>query len=180
MNLFKSILYKLRGEVPTKELVARGMKVGTNFHRMNGVWIDPGHCWLITIGDNVTLAPKVTILAHDASPQAFLQVTKIGNVTIGNNVFIGANSTILPGVTIGSNVIVGAGSVVTKDIPDNMVFAGNPAVLIMSIDKYIAKVKSIKKEYGRQYLFPLINKDKKEEMREYLYQNRFASLVRKN
>jgi len=51
-------------------------------------------------------------------------------VTIGNNVWIGGNVTILPGVTIGDNCTIGAGSVVTRDIPDNSVAAGNPARVI--------------------------------------------------
>lgn len=60
-------------------------------------------------------------------------------VKIGNNVFIGMNTIILKGVNIGSNVIIGAGSVVTKDIPDNVVAAGNPCRPIMTIDEYREK-----------------------------------------
>lgn len=126
MQLIKRILQRLRGEVAVSTLVKRGMKTGRNLHIMNKVWIDPGHCWLIEFGDNVTIAPRVTILAHDASPQAFRNVTKIGRVMVGNNVFIGAGSIILPGITIGNNVVIGAGSVVARDIPDNTVVAGNP------------------------------------------------------
>ena len=81
----------------------------------------PSHCWLISIGDNVTLAPYSQILAHDASTYNFIKYTKISDVTIGNNVFIGAGAIILPNVKIGDNVIIGAGSVVTKDIPNNSV-----------------------------------------------------------
>ena len=55
-------------------------------------------------------------------------------VRIKRNVWIGANATILPGVTIGENAVVGAGSVVTKDVPDNAVVAGNPARLIRFLD----------------------------------------------
>ena len=51
-------------------------------------------------------------------------------VTIGNNVWIGGNSVINPGVTIGSNVVIGSGSVVTKDIPANMIAAGNPCRIL--------------------------------------------------
>ena len=72
-----------------------GLKVGKNFGRLNGVILDPSHCWLITIGDNVTMAPRVHILAHDASTQMNLKKAKIGRVTIGNNVYIGLNSIVL-------------------------------------------------------------------------------------
>jgi maltose O-acetyltransferase len=57
----------------------------------------------------------------------YLNYTKIGLVKIGDNVFIGAGSIILPNVKIGNNVIIGAGSIVTKDVPDNSLVAGNPA-----------------------------------------------------
>ena len=54
-------------------------------------------------------------------------------MTIGDNVWIGGNTTINPGVTIGSNVVIGSGSVVTRDIPDNVVAAGNPARVLREI-----------------------------------------------
>ena len=54
-------------------------------------------------------------------------------VVIGDNVWIGGNATIMPGVTIGSNVTIGAGSVVTKDIPDNVIAAGNPCRVIREV-----------------------------------------------
>ncbi len=54
-------------------------------------------------------------------------------MTIGDNVWIGGSSTVLPGVTIGNNVVIGAGSVVTKDVPDNVIAAGNPCRVIRTI-----------------------------------------------
>ena len=80
----------------------------------------------------MTLAPRVHILAHDASSKGFLNYTLIAPVKIGSDCFIGAGSIILPGVTIGDNVIIGAGSVVTKSIPDNSIAVGNPARVISS------------------------------------------------
>jgi maltose O-acetyltransferase len=116
-----------------------GLQVGKNFNRQPGCIIDYSHCWLITIGDNVTLAPNVHILAHDASTKLFISYTKIGLVQIANNVFVGASSIILPNVKIGSNVIIGAGSIVTKDIPNNSLVVGNPAKIIGSVFTYIEK-----------------------------------------
>ena len=95
----------------------------------------------IVIGDNVTMASGVFILTHDASTNMHLGFTKKAPVKIGNDVFIGANTLILPGVTIGNRVIIGAGSIVTKDIPDNCVYAGNPAKKIKDIDEYLHKYK---------------------------------------
>lgn len=154
MNLIKEFLYRLRGEYTTEKLISMGMKVGKNFNRLHGVILDPSHCWLIEIGDNVTMAPRVHVLCHDASTKQFLNYTKIGRVTIGDNVFVGAESVILPGVTIGSNVIVGANSTVTHDIPDNTVVVGSPARAICSLDEYLKKEKDRMNEapcYGEEY-----------------------------
>ena len=137
----KELIYRLRGEYTTGKLISMGLKVGKNFGRLNGVILDPSHCWLIEIGDNVTLAPRVHVLAHDASTKEFLGYTKIGNVKIGNRVFVGAESVILPNVTIGDDVIVGANSTVTKDIPSGVVVAGSPAKIICSTADYIEKQK---------------------------------------
>ena len=142
-KLIRKILEYLRGEPQhLNKLLKRGLKVGKNFHRMGGVIIDPTHCYHITIGDNVVLAPRVHILAHDASTGIFIGKTRAANVVIGNEVFVGAGSIILPGVHIGSRVIIGAGSIVTKDIPDNSVAVGNPARVICSLDAYLEKEKA--------------------------------------
>lgn len=135
MNI-RSLLCKIRGEVPTDVLVERGLKVGDNFNRMGGTIIDDSHSWLISIGNNVTLAPRVHILSHDASTKMTIGYTRIGLVNIGSNVFVGAESVILPGVSIGDNVVIGAGSVVSKDIPSNSVAVGNPAKVICSYDDF--------------------------------------------
>jgi len=141
MNVIKEWIYRLRGEYTTEKLISMGMKVGKNFGRLNGVILDPSHCWLIEIGDDVTLAPRVHILCHDASTKAFMNFTKVGNVTIGNRVFIGAESVILPGVTIGNDVVIGANSTVTHNIPSNSVAVGSPARVICTLEEYIQKEK---------------------------------------
>ncbi len=154
MNLIKEFVYRIRGEYTTERLIKMGMTVGENFGRLNGVILDPSHCWLIEIGNNVTLAPRVHVLCHDASTKRFLNYTKIGRVTIGDNVFVGAESVILPGVTIGNNVIVGANSTVTHDVPDNSVVAGSPAKFLCTLDEYLEK-ESVRMKlspcYGEDY-----------------------------
>lgn len=129
----------INGEIPTSYLVRKGLKVGNNFSRGSGCFIDPSHCFLISIGNNVTLSINVVILSHDASTAKLIGYTKIGKVVIEDNVFIGANSIILPNITIGENSIVGSGSVVTKNFPKNTVVAGNPAKVICSVEKYKEK-----------------------------------------
>lgn len=167
---------RLRSEISTEELIGLGLKVGKNFSRQEKTLIDQSHCWLITIGDNVTLAPRVHILAHDASTKNGIGYTKIGLVNIGNNVFIGASSTVLPNVTIGDNVVIGAGSIVSKNIPDNSVAVGNPAKVVCSYDEFI-KRKDAEKDnspyFDKKYTLnnPDFNINMKQEMIDKLKAN---------
>lgn len=123
MRMIKKLVRILRGSTnPEKKAMeyafAHGFKAGKNFQYNSGYPIDGNWPWLISVGDDVTLASNVRILAHDASTAKIGGVrTKIGIVEIGNNVFIGADSIVLCNTRIGDNVIIGAGSVVTKDIP---------------------------------------------------------------
>lgn len=96
---------------------------------------------LLRIGNNVTIT-GARILLHDASMYKSLGYTKVGGVSIGDNVFVGVDSIILCNVRIGSNVIIGAGSVVAKDIPDNSVVVGNPCKIIGSFEDYIQRQRS--------------------------------------
>ena len=92
----------------------------------------------MTLGENCFLAPNVSIYTagHPLHPEWRALGYEYGiEVTIGNNVWIGGNTVILPGVHIGDNVVVGAGSVVTKDIPENCMVAGVPAVIKKKIEQ---------------------------------------------
>jgi maltose O-acetyltransferase len=149
-------------------LIAKGLQVGSDFNMLSGVVIDPDHCWHISIGNSVTLAPRVHIVAHDASTKMFLGYTRIGKVAIGNQVFIGAGTIILPGVTIGSRVVVGAGSVVTHDIPSDSVAAGNPAVVKCTLQDFLTKRRremEMAPWFGEEYtLRRNLSDEKKEQM----------------
>lgn len=135
------IVQRILNRSPLENHIQAGLTVGKNFHMLEEVTIDTCHCWHITIGDDVTLAPRVHILAHDASTKKLLGYTRIGKVRIGNRVFVGAGSIILPGVTIGNDVVVGAGSIVIHDVPSGAVVAGNPAKVIGSIKEFLDKRK---------------------------------------
>lgn len=148
-----------------------GLEIGENVDIHDGCIIDPSHCWLISIGNNVTLAPRVHILAHDASTKRALDYTMVGRTIIGNNVFIGANTTILPGVTIGNNVIIGAGSIVTTDIPNDSVAVGNPSKVVKSYDDFLEEKKILfgkSNIFDESYRIGNIDKKKKEEMKQML------------
>lgn len=119
---------------------ARGVKFGENFDGPDSS-IDYCYGHLVTIGDNVTIS-GTTILAHDGSTKKSLGYVKVAPVKIGNDVFIGYGSVVLPGVTIGSKVIVGAGTICSKDIPDNVVVVrGDNSTyrVLCSYDEYIEK-----------------------------------------
>lgn len=141
----RKLLRKIRGGAySVEELRAHGAHVGEDCY-IGTKHIDLAHGFLISIGDHVTVS-NARILTHDASTKRFLGYSKVGRVTVGDYSFIGAGAIILPGVNIGKNVIVGAGSVVTKNIPDNCVVAGNPARFVCSTEEYIAKCKAQKTE----------------------------------
>lgn len=109
----------------------------------------PLYSRLISIGDNVWMASNVEMITHDVahfmlngmkiSYEKFQE--KVGCISIGNNVFIGANTKILYDVKIGDNVIIAAGSIVNKDIEDNSVVAGIPAKKVGTFDDFIEKRK---------------------------------------
>jgi maltose O-acetyltransferase len=152
--------------------IALGMKVGKNTTIHPGLIVDTSHCWLIEIGDRVTIAPHVYLLAHDASTKTITGFTKIGRITIADGAFVGARSTVCAGVTIGRNSIVGAGSVVVKSIPDNVVAAGNPARVICTLDEYRAKCEKLldtSPRFSAEYtLAGGITERRKDEMKNLL------------
>ena len=137
-QIARKLVRLLMGD-PIERMRRGGLEVGSNFSMQPEVIIDPSHYWHISIGDSVTLAPRVLILAHDASTKRPLNYARIAKVRIGDRVFVGAGSIVLPGVSIGDNAIIGAGSVVSRDIPSDVVAAGNPAQVIGPIDEFLAR-----------------------------------------
>ncbi|GBE52545.1 putative acetyltransferase [bacterium BMS3Bbin14] len=160
---------KKKKESYLKKLIDRGLILGENVSIVDTFFFDPSHCFLISIGDNCTIAPRVRLIAHDASTKKFLGYTKIGRIDIGKNCFLGDSAIVLPCVTIGSGSIVGAGSVVTKDIPVGMVVAGNPAQVICSVNEYLDKMKAMsrdKKIFNEDYFIENLNMVKRDEIRQ--------------
>lgn len=152
---------------------AHGFTSGRNFQYNSGYPIDANWPWLISVGDDVTLASNVRLLAHDASTAKAGVHTKIGIVRIGNNVFIGADSIVLCNTRIGDNVIIGAGSVVTHDIPSNSVYAGNPARFVCTFADFQEKHQQNLKThiYFNQHTWqqwPDVSSEEKAAMRQSL------------
>ena len=90
----------------------------------------------ITIGNNVLLGPRVSIYTAMHPLDAAVRDTRVEYgkpVKIGDSVWIGGSTIINPGVTIGNRAVIGSGSVVTKDISDNVIAAGNPCRILRSL-----------------------------------------------
>ncbi len=144
-SLIKKIKRKLRGGYLTiDEWRAMGVKIGENCH-IHTNDLDFGHPFLIEIGNNVTIS-HARILTHDGSTVPAVGHSKCGKVILCDNVFIGTNAIIMPNVRIGENSIVGAGAVVTKDVPANVVVAGNPAKIICTYEEFKAKNEKLMQE----------------------------------
>lgn len=114
---------------------------GCNIHAGDGLYINFGcvilDCAEVCIGRNAMLGPNVQILAahHPLEAAARIAGPELASpVTIGDDVWIGAGAILCPGITVGDNVVIGAGSVVVKDIPSNVIAAGNPCRVLREVD----------------------------------------------
>lgn len=141
-NIIKQLLSKYSGEFwieqPFECDYGYNIELGNNFYANHNLIILD--CAKVKFGDNVFIGPNCGI--YTASHPLDFHKRNQGleyalPVIIGNNVWIGGSVSILAGVTIGNNTVIGAGSVVTKNIPENVVAAGNPCRIIKNIDKNI-------------------------------------------
>ena len=120
---------------PMKLAVGKYISIGEGCYFNAGTtFIDD---WKIEIGKNCLFGPNVTLCTtgHPISPNHRMDGMYSFPIKIGDTCWIGANVIVLPGVTIGDNSVIGAGSVVTKDIPANVVAAGNPCRVLRQIDE---------------------------------------------
>jgi maltose O-acetyltransferase len=140
---------RLRGQQNTDRLISLGLEVGEGAFIARNAYLDPGYPWLITVGEQATLGPRVIVLAHDATMQRHLRRTLLGRVSIGKRAFIGAGAIILPGSNVGDDAVVGAGAVVRGDIPPGAVAIGNPAQIVSDIESMIQKHREASKEAPR-------------------------------
>ena len=150
----------------TKHLKQKGVEigVGTFFFSPSTTIIDTQRPWMLKIGKYCKITHGSTILCHDYSRSVLRMkyseiIGEAAKTQIGDNVFIGVNSTILMGSKIGNNVIIAANSVVSGIIPDDSVIAGNPAKVIRSLiehyeirkKKYIQEAKLYAKNFYLKY-----------------------------
>ena len=124
-------------EPPVRMCYGNHVHIGQYFYaNFNLVLVDDGE---IFIGDDVMIGPNVTICTtgHPVYPlYREMGAHYARPIHIGNKVWIGAQSVVLPGVTIGDNTVIGAGSIVTRDIPPNVVAVGNPCRVMREITEH--------------------------------------------
>lgn len=127
--------------------------------------------FLITIGDNVFITDGCQFVNHDGGTLILrkevpdLELT--APIAVGNDVYIGIRTIIMPGVTIGNRVIIGASSIVTKDIPDNSVCVGIPARVLKTVDEFLEKAKLNSLHFGH-----LSSKEKELSLRKFFLRDK--------
>lgn len=130
-------------QIPVEEVRALGVRIGRDCR----VYVDcdfGSEPYLVTIGDHVTLTRGVRFATHDGGVWVFRgefpEIDVFAPIRVGNNVFIGYNSILLPGTVVGDHCVIGAGSIVSGNVPDGSVVAGAPARVIKTLAEYRAKV----------------------------------------
>jgi acetyltransferase-like isoleucine patch superfamily enzyme len=157
--IYKIVLYMFRviswlqRKAALKKALSEGMIVGRNtlFSGTQSFGSEP---YLIVIGDNCLITDDVKFITHDGSIQVpliasgeniddvYSKKSTFGRIKIGNNVFIGVSSIILPGTIISDNSIVAAGSIVKGKFSAGVVVGGNPAKVICTVNEYYVKNQS--------------------------------------
>lgn len=174
-NFIKKLIFKqyYNSDSFVEYLRKKGMLIGerTIIFNPKKTWIDETRPWLIEIGSDVQIPDNVTILTHgydwSVLKGEYHQVLgSSGKVKIGNNVFIGTGTTILKGATIGNNVVIGANTLINKDIPDNVVVAGNPVRVICSLEDFYQRRKNAQLDEAKELVLT--------------YNERFGKLPDKN
>lgn len=139
----KELIKKILGSVRENFLIEQSfqcdygynIEIGENFYsNHNLVILDPAK---VTFGDNVFIGPNCGFYTAEHPLDAETRNKGLETakpIKVGNNVWFGGNVVVLPGVTIGDNTVIGAGSVVTKNIPSNVVAAGNPCKVIKQLE----------------------------------------------
>lgn len=145
---YRKLLNHASHDKKANYLRKRGVKVGTGNRFNCDLSFVGSEPYLVEIGSDCVFAGEVKFFTHDGGVNVINKLyyrdeykDKVGKVKIGDNCFIGFRTIVLPNVTIGNNCIVGAGSIVSKDLPDNGVYAGVPAKFICSIEDYNNKCK---------------------------------------
>lgn len=175
MNRFRKInrlLMRLYAKMNPVEYAKKiGVHMGADVHIYGDCYKMFGtEPWAIKLGSHVHITDGVRFVNHDGGTLVFrhlvpdLEITK--KISVGDYVYIGIQSIIMPGVHIGNNCIIGAGAVVTRDIPDNSVAVGVPARVIKTADEYFDKIQRESLHLGH-----LVGEEKDVELQKILGNN---------
>lgn len=173
MLLIKARLAMTSGQKRTKYLEKSGLFAKFGKNCLFCTRLIPSEPYMIKIHDNVVIAANVTFITHDimndmlarkegVKPGEMFSEYQMGTIEIFDNVAIGANTTILYNTKIGPNALVAAGSVVTRDVPQGTIVAGNPARVIGKLEDLVEKRKSNKKAP--------INRDRIEDIMNFYWE----------
>jgi len=164
-RILRNGIFWTKKKSPLDAFVQEGLRLGkqVKFVTLPNFGSEP---YLISVGDNTTVSFDVAFVTHDAAtrvirnlPDGHPETVIYGPIKIGKNCFIGCRSTILSGVSIGDNTIIGACSLVNRDIPANVVAAGNPCKIICTLEEY-------RKKHEKDFLY-MVNLPY-EEKKQYL------------
>lgn len=152
-----------------KRAIDKGVKVGSNcrFYSVNF----SSEPYLIEIGNHVTITEGVQFITHDGGAwvlrglyEEYKHCNILGKIKIGDNVFIGVNTIIMPGIEIGDNCIIAAGSVITKSFNSNQIIGGIPAKVIKPLEEYIkmnknylVNTKNLNNEERKEFILKRMN-----------------------
>lgn len=143
MGVFRVLVDRIKKKDSVTIAREAGVKIGDRCRILSNAYSWYGsEPYLIEIGNHVEITNGCRFVTHDGAAwvlrefEGLEKIDKFGKITVGNNVFIGLNTTILPGVTIGDNCVIGACSLVNKDVPSGEVWAGVPAKRICSLEEY--------------------------------------------
>lgn len=180
MSFLKKVYYTSSSVRYIEFLKKQGVEIGSGciFRAPKTTIIDMTRPYLISIGNNVDMNVNFKICTHDWGARVFIgkynqMINSSGKVTIGSNIYFGADCMVLKGVTIGDNCIIGAGSIVSKSIPSNSVALGNPCRVVCSLEEYYQKrlkkapmeaAELVNAFYERKRHYPLPNELTEEEI----------------
>ena len=140
-NLIKKLYKFIQSPIAYAKRIGVKLGEGTTVADKNHWSTEP---YLIEIGENCRVAKGVCFFTHGAAMMGRIKYPDydfFGKIKIGNHVYIGANSMIMPGVVVEDNVLIAAGSVVTKSVPQNSIVGGNPARIIGNVYDFVERNK---------------------------------------
>jgi maltose O-acetyltransferase len=135
----RRVTQRLRGETNVSQLVAQGLQLGRDVYIGPHVYLDAGHPWLITLGDESVLTRGSVVLVHDGSTRIHTGCTRLAPVSIGKRVFVGTGAVILAGSTVGDDSVIGALTVVRGHVPAGSVVVGNPGQVVSDRETFAAR-----------------------------------------